>query len=198
MSLRASAADLAAKGYLSPSDRPYLMGSIANMLRRGSRAVDAAAPIIVDGDLEVEIDIEDDTQPAAHAVDAVPTLPADVAPIVDAAAFDVAHDLPALDVDAAPADAFDGMQQPLTEAKPQSVDAAPPAVDAEPVKQQWQPQRGQHGLIDFRSLLTRLIDVPHLQEAAMASVNLRIDQMGLLADRGDWRETVANWLSRNT
>ena len=176
LSLRAIAAELAGKGTLSPSDRPYLPGSIAAMLR--PREYPAAAHI-VDDDLEVEIDVH-------HSVDA-----AAVAPIVDAAVFDAAHGLQALDASIT--------QQPFTEPTPQTFDAVPaePIVDAAPVKPQWQPRRGAHGLIDFRSLLQRLGEVPHLQEAAMASVNLRLDQMGLLADRGDWRESVANWLVVN-
>jgi hypothetical protein len=213
LSLRAIAAELASKDMLSPSGRTYLPGSIAAMLRdhvdaghddpaRLRMLTDrdylgpppAALEGVVD-DIDIEVDVADHTEPAADAVDAVPTPPAavvdavDVAPSVDAPVFDAAHGLAPLDVDET--------QQPLTEPEPQPVDAAPPAVDAEPVKPRWQPQR-TNGLIDFRSLMLRLCDVPHLQEAAMASAGLRVDQMGSLASRGDWRECVANWLSHNT
>lgn len=158
--MHAVAADLAAKGWLSPSNQPYLPGSIAAMLRRGPHFVDAVAPAIVDDDPDVENDIKDDMlQPAGDAVDAVPT------PLA----------LPVPDVDAEAAPVFDGL-----------------------VKLRWQLQRTQNALVDFRSLMLRLSDFPHFQEAAMASAGLRVDQMGLLAERGDWRECVANWLSRNT
>jgi hypothetical protein len=176
LSLRAVAAELAIKDMLSPSGRPYLPGSIAAMLRYREHP---AAPI-VDDDPEVEID----EQPGADTVAASPA--AELEPGADAVPT--------------PVDIVDRTQQPLTELTPQTVDALPadPVVDEATVKPQWQPRRGAHGLIDFRSLMQRLCEVPYLQEAAMASVNLRVDEMGVLADRGDWRECVASWLTINT
>ena len=173
LSLRAVAAELATRDMLSPSDREYLPGSIANMLR------DRAPVIVVDDpDPDVEIDVE--LEPGVDCQ----SLPR---PIVDATVFDAAHGLPSL--------------EPLTEPKPQTVDAAPPAdpiVDAQPVKP-WKPRYDGFGYVDFRSLLRRLADFPEdVQAAAMSSAKLRLDQMGLLADRAPAREIVASWLELNT
>jgi hypothetical protein len=168
LSLRAIAAELASKGMLSPSERPYLPGSIVNMLRDRDHVVDRTQPAVVDDDLDPEVEM-DEPGAGADAVDAVPTLPA----------------------------ALDDVVGPVDAAPPADIEQ--PAVDVAPVKPRWQAARGQYGLVDFRSLLQRLCEFSQeLQVLAMASANLRIEQMGLLADRGDWRETVANWLAVNT
>ena len=127
-----------------------------------------------------------DAVPTLQPVDAVPTLqPVDdlpaagaeleqpAAPIVDAVAFDMAHGLPAADVDATP--------------EPQP---APPAVD----KPRWEARRGPGGIIDFHSLMKRLGEFPDLQAAAMASAGMRVDQMVDLIDNPSARIPVANWL----
>ncbi len=201
LSLRAVAAELAAQDMLSPSGRVYLPGSIAAMLRDGDYRVDAAPSAALEDavdDLDIEIDVADDMQPAVDAVDAVPTPPAavvdavDVAPIVDAA--------PPADLEQPPivdAAVVDGTQQPLTEPKPQPVDTAQPPVDAHLVKG-WEPRRDSHGSVDAADLLRQLIEYPDLQAAAMAAAGLRVEQMTVLLDRPACRETVANYLSWRT
>jgi hypothetical protein len=201
LSLRAVASELAAQDMLSPSGRVYLPGSIAAMLRDGAYRVDAAPPAELEGavdDIDIEIDVADDAQPAADAVDAVSTPPAavvdtvDVAPSVDAA--------PPADIEQQPivdAAVVDGTQQPLTEPKPQPIDAATPAVDA-PLVKGWEPRRDSRGSVDATDLLRHLVEYPDLQAAAMASAGLRVEQMTMLLDRPALRETVANWLSWRT
>jgi hypothetical protein len=229
LSLRAIAAELAAKGILGPSGGPYLPGSIACMVRGHDHVAVDVLPVIDDPDIEL------DQLEAASAVDAVPTPATEIvdaaleqlpvvdtileqpaAPIVDAAVFDAAHGL--LFIDSPPIDAE---QLPVTDEP--AVDAQPvdersawlmaPAVDAEPAPApeqpavqiidttppivatpSWEPRRGSYGQVDVAHLLRRLSEFPHLQQAAMSSAGLRVEQMEDLFSQPSACEAVANYL----
>jgi hypothetical protein len=167
--LRAIAADLAAKGWLSPSKQPYLPGSIARMVRSGAVFDYAALPthLAVVDDPDIEIDVEDDTA-TNQVVDAIPTLRAVV-------------------VDAAPPAVALEDAQPVVDAAP--LPSAAPSLTPQPVVD----ARRSAGPLTFRSLLVHMRDTMTDADvdAAMATVGLTGHQLIVLDKHPELLAAVA-------